>query len=321
MDSLKRIRVIADKLPGYEWVWRLRAARPGSEVPEGDSRRQRARVCDLATPDGPPIHGPVVIVAGGCDKSVEQQMQGYRQLLIEAFKDFTGTILSGGTTQGIAGLVGDHSPAATATGCTRSATSRSWCPPTPRSTVDPDRYDEIRRTNGSGFSPLEPLQNWIDLLAAGIEPKDVKLLGINGGTIAAAEYRIAAALGARVVLLEKSGREAAKVFTDPDWEGSPNLVGMPGRCHDHPRLHRLWKIEALGRNMCDVIARGIHEAYRRNKTQPSVDPSMADWEQLREDLKNSNREQANHIFEKLREIACTVKPLEGSQPARVRVYA
>jgi hypothetical protein len=113
-------------------------------------------------------------------------MQSYRQLLIEAFKDFTGTILSGGTTQGIAGLVGDIRE--------RSGGNIHTIGYIPKlvpadATVDKnqDRYDEIRRTDGAGFSPLESLQNWIDLLAAGIRPTDVKLLGINGGTIAAAE--------------------------------------------------------------------------------------------------------------------------------------
>jgi len=164
------------------------------------------------------------------------------------------------------------------------------------------------------FSPLEPLQNWIDLVAAGIAPADVRLLGINGGPIAGAEYRIAVALGARVALLEKSGREAAKIFTDPDWEGLPNLVVMPTDAMTI-RAFVGYRKPNLPEEMCDMISRGIHEAYRRNKTQPTVDPSMANWGDLTEDLKKSNREQANHIFEKLRKIDCTVKPVDGSQPA------
>jgi hypothetical protein len=159
---------------------------------------------------------------------------------------------------------------------------------------------------------LEPLQNWIDLLSAGIAPAEVKLLGINGGTIAAAEYRIAAALGARVALLEKSGREAAKVFADPDWEGSPNLVGIPADAMTLRAFVGHGKSK-MPRELCEVISQGIHEAYRRNKTQPSADPSMADWARLPETLKNSNREQANHIFDKLREIGLSVKPAENGK--------
>ena len=53
------------------------------------------------------ILGPVVIVAGGCDTRIDKRLGDYRQLLIEAFKDYRGTIISGGTTAGISGLVGD----------------------------------------------------------------------------------------------------------------------------------------------------------------------------------------------------------------------
>ncbi|HBO43517.1 MAG TPA: hypothetical protein DD670_06220, partial [Planctomycetaceae bacterium] len=214
-DSLKRLRVIADKLPGYQWAWRLvllgQAVKYPEQLPDAFDELRR-----LQTSQCPRIEGPIIIVAGGCDQSVEQQMQGYRQLLIEGFKDFTGTILSGGTTQGIPRLVGDvrqhygnhiHAIGYTPHMVPADATI-DW---------DTNRYDEIRRTDGSGFSPLEPLQNWIDLVASRVEPKDVKVLGINGGIIAAAEYRIAAALGAQVVLLDKSGREAAKTFSNPDW--------------------------------------------------------------------------------------------------------
>ncbi|HBO44391.1 MAG TPA: hypothetical protein DD670_10755 [Planctomycetaceae bacterium] len=69
----------------------------------------------------------------------------------------------------------------------------------------------------------------------------------------------------------------------------------------------------LAPEQCDVIARGIHEAFRRNKTETPADPSMADWEELNERLKNSNRDQANHVFEKLREIGCVVTPLVSGE--------
>jgi putative lipoic acid-binding regulatory protein len=105
------------------------------------------------------------------------------------------------------------------------------------------------------------------------------------------------------------------VFTDPDWEGSPNLVGMPSDAMTIRAFVGYGKPK-LSEDVCDVISRGIHEAFRRNKAKTqSVDPSMSDWKRLPETLRNSNREQANHIFEKLREIGCAVKPVEGSQPA------
>jgi ppGpp synthetase/RelA/SpoT-type nucleotidyltranferase len=309
-ESLIRIGAIAGDLPGYAWLWKLLLLGQAVKYPQ-DLPAALPAVRDLATADRAAIRGPVVIVAGGCDRSVQQQMQTYRPLLDEAFQDFTGTILCGGTTQGIAGLVGDIRRRHGARLHTIGYIPSSW-PADATPDEDRDRYDEIRPTDGSGFSPLEPLQNWIDLVSAGIAPAEVKLLGINGGTIAAAEYRIAAALGARVALLEKSGREAAKVFADPDWEGSPNLVGIPADAMTLRAFVGHGKSK-MPRELCEVISQGIHEAYRRNKTQPSADPSMADWARLPETLKNSNREQANHIFDKLREIGLSVKPAENGK--------
>src|SRR5262249_39090834 len=52
------------------------------------------------------LHGPVVIVIGGTDANVESSIAGCEQVVREAFKDFSGTVLSGGTEQGVSGLVG-----------------------------------------------------------------------------------------------------------------------------------------------------------------------------------------------------------------------
>lgn len=305
-QALKRLRPIADKLKAYEWLRRLLLLGQAAKYRD----RQPAafdRVLDLASSGGPPLTAPVVIVAGGCDPAIEQQMQGYRELLREAFRDFTGTILAGGTTQGISGLVGDlreHYGARLRT--------IGYIPELVPSdaTIDHNRarYDEIRRTRGQGFTPLEPLQNWCDLLAAGIAPGSVKVLGINGGTIASVEYRIAAALGAQVGLVERSGREAARLVSDRDWEGTPNVLSLPA----DPMTLRAFIGSGppqLTAELCEVIARGAHEAYRRNKAKArSEDESLQEWERLSETLRNSNRQQASHILEKLREIGCDVQP-------------
>ena len=52
------------------------------------------------------IRGPVVVVAGGTDPGVEQELARHTETLVETFKDFTGTIVSGGTEQGVSGIVG-----------------------------------------------------------------------------------------------------------------------------------------------------------------------------------------------------------------------
>jgi hypothetical protein len=66
----------------------------------------------------------------------------------------------------------------------------------------------------------------MDLIASGISPSQVKLIGLNGGEIAAYEYRLALMLGASVGVIESSGREASRLFKDPDWRNSKNLLNL-----------------------------------------------------------------------------------------------
>ena len=91
--------------------------------------------------------------------------------------------------------------------------------------IDP-RYRQVRSTDGKDFSALEPLQYWIDLISSGTSPAQVKLIGINGGKISAFEYRLALMLGARVAVIESSGREAAHLFKDPYWGNSKTLLQL-----------------------------------------------------------------------------------------------
>jgi hypothetical protein len=173
------------------------------------------------------VTGPVVIVAGGCDPAVEEEMRAYRDVLVEAFAEFEGTVVSGGTREGISGLVGDIGEAHPGRIHTIGYLPATGLPADATVDEDPRRYRELRRSDGTGFTALEPLQNWIDVVASGISPAEVRLIGINGGTIAAAEYRLALGLGARVALIEESGREAARLLPDPDWSGSPLLTRLP----------------------------------------------------------------------------------------------
>jgi hypothetical protein len=57
----------------------------------------------------------------------------------------------------------------------------------------------------------------------------------------------------------------------------------------------------------DLLAKAIHEQYvqQRRRAGGSVDdPSILTWEQLDADLKESNRQQADHVRVKLRAIGC-----------------
>ncbi len=251
------------------------------------------------------IEGPVILVVGGTAQEVQDIMEGYRDLMLDAFKDFNGTVISGATTSGIPGLVGELGKTYRKAIRTLGYLPR---PPLPPDARRDSRYSSIRRTEGKGFSPLEPLQAWIDILASGLRPSQVKVLGINGGQIAWAEYRIGLALGAKVGVIEGSGREAQKLLPDDAWGGLKNLLALPAESKT-VRAFIGTGSKRMPPEMRDIMAKAIHEKFRETKARNlhSDDPSMADWRILKENLKESNRQQADDHLNKLRAIKCTVR--------------
>jgi len=289
------------RAPGVEWARRLLLLALASRF---DDDAARARVRDLATPGAPPLAGPVVIVAGGTDPRVEERMAAYRDLMRAALADVSGTVVSGGTAQGICGIVAD-------VGRERGASLRivGYLPAVlpGDATLDPG-YTEIRRTGGDAFSPAEPLQNWTDLLASGVAPSSVRVLGVGGGRIAAAEYRMALALGATVGLVEDSGREAGRLLAEESRPGrGPVRLPADG---ETLRAFLAPPSGALGEEERVRVARGVHEAYRqeRRRSQITVDPALAAWEDLPADLQASNLAQADAIGAKAARVGCVVVP-------------
>lgn len=327
LQSVQNLQEAIDgSLPGLEWLRRflisaratklLIAQTSITELAETKRNIQKvmkefARTPNLVTKKAPLIKGPVVIVGGGTSRAIDKKISGYRNLMFEAFRDFRGTIISGGTSVGIPGLVGEISKKYRSSIHTIGYLPK---PPLPGDAPVDKRYSEIRRTAGQGFSPLEPLQNWIDLIASGIDPRQVKVLGISGGLISAVEYRIALALGAQVAILQESGREAAKLLSDDDWTTTRNLLRLPA----DPMTVRAFIGSGMPRLSSDIrltLAEGIHEEYRRNQMKEfhTKQVNLSDWDNLPENLKESNAQQADNIFEKLRQIDCEVKEVKDRE--------
>jgi hypothetical protein len=68
-------------------------------------------------------------------------------------------------------------------------------------------------------------------------------------------------------------------------------------------------VSELVPDLRETIAKAIHEAYRhawRGKVR-NIDLSIAKWDKLPDYLKESNRQQADHMFDKLHRIGCTVR--------------
>ena len=278
-----------------------------AKVPESTVARAAAEA--LATPGRTPLKRPVVIVAGGCAPSRQAEMEGYRELLSLAFRDFTGTIISGGTEQGICGIVGEIAQAGK--GRLQAIGYVPASLPSDGSATLDHRYAVCHRiAKASGFSPLEPIQSWLDLLAEGVNPGEVRLLGINGGAIAAFEYRMALALGAKVAVVEGSGRQAQQLADSTEPALARRALVLP------VDSAAVWAFVQTGRNgpAFDIerAAEGVHKHFCEHIKPESSQP----WETLKDDFKQANRSQARFAALILASQGYKLRP--ASDPGSIR---
>ena len=219
MASLDRLEQVGAVVVGSAWARRLLAVARAVRFPSPDSL---AGIGDVARVKGPVESNGVVMLAGGTEAMTDGWLEQYRSILLDSFRDFKGVVVSGGTVHGVAGFAGSltqrYSEQIIAIGYLPAGL--------PEDTTLDTRYDQLRRTVPGGFSIAESLQAWADLVASGYEPSQVKLLAVNGGTIARAEFLVALALGCTVGVIAGSGREADLLLEDPDWFTVPNLVRL-----------------------------------------------------------------------------------------------
>jgi ppGpp synthetase/RelA/SpoT-type nucleotidyltranferase len=297
--SLTKLASVRDALRGYEWA---RAILLIGWAGRFEAHEARADLQKLMTPNGRRIKEPVSIVTGGYDSPGETDAATYRGLMLEAFNGYTGTVISCGSNGGISRLIGDvqeqYPELQTIGFLPRELPSGE--------AVD-DRYCEIRRTDGEGFNPSEPLRYWVDLIVSDISPTNVKLLGINGGSIAGIEYRLALALRASVAVVAGSGHEAARLIQDDEWSASETLIQLP----NDPLSAQAYigsTEQTLPIALRERMAREIHDKYRqRRRLEQSLEPELAEWDELVEHLKQSNRAQADDIAHKLKAVGYTVR--------------
>ncbi len=254
----------------------------------------------------------LIIVAGGCDERITAQMNHYRPLLETAFHEYAGTIVSGGTTAGISGIIGDL------------PVDPDW--PMRKISYLPEKMPgmaqrhpqyEVILAQGENFSPFESIQCWIDLLAAGLDLSKIKLIGINGGNISAFEYRMAVIMGAKVGILRDSGRAATDIAHDPSMNTAENLFLLPTDSQTlRVFVHELGATGRLQAQDREELARQAQAEYQKNQRKRNMqsDPSLADWDLLPPYLKASNYHQVDHIEEKLRNIGLRIEKT-GKIPA------
>jgi class 3 adenylate cyclase/tetratricopeptide (TPR) repeat protein len=165
--------------------------------------------------------GSAWILVGGSGAEVSDRIGAYRNALVAAFEGARGTLISGGTAQGVSALAADVSRAVA------GVRSVGYLPSSlPADVASDERYDELRRTEGTRFGAREPLAYWRDLLDDGVAPAEVCVIAIGGGRLSALELRIALALGASVGVVAGSGGAASELLRDPTWGTTDRLTEL-----------------------------------------------------------------------------------------------
>jgi hypothetical protein len=107
-----------------------------------------------------------------------------------------------------------------------------------------------------------------------------------------------------------------------------------GDLHGFGLLDRTCQPELILGGTHEILARAIHEDYVRcqrelGDTSPQEgvrstyesNPSLVPWNELPDDLKESNRQQADHVGNKLKAIGCGVAPLTDWDAERLQFSA
>jgi ppGpp synthetase/RelA/SpoT-type nucleotidyltranferase len=237
---------------------------------------------------------PVLILAGGAGSLPPKLAERILPLLRKACGRFQGTIISGGTTSGVPGCIGDVAGQLAGKG-EKQFRLIGYRPEMLPDGVSPHPHYDEHVTLGGDFLPEQILRTWSDLLAAGVEPRDVLLLGFGGGSLSAVEYRVALGLGASVGIVAETGGTAEELLADPLWAGLPNLYQLPfdsatARAFVMPPDHGP-EPAAL-----EEMAKSFHETYVAGSAH-RFPPNMQPWDVLADTFKTANLEQARYSVE------------------------
>ena len=86
-----------------------------------------------------------------------------------------------------------------------------------------------------------------------------------------------------------------------------------GNLHVFGLLDQVCRPELVLRGVREILARAIHEDYliheKKSPDKSTINPSEVSWEELPENLKESNRLQADDIGIKLKTVGCGIAPL------------
>lgn len=294
-----------------EWIERLHA---NEQPPDG-----HRWVLDLFALSEQAGHGtgneaaivPKAIILAGGATSLERTVQDTIPPLLEGvLSSFSGKVISGGTKVGVPGCAGDVAQSLAARNSKQFELIGYIPKRTPHDAPKDDRYDDIRVFGDSGFTPDQVLQSWRDLLAAGIAANEVVCIGFGGGPLSAVEYRVALALGARVVVAHGSGGTADEIAGDSLWSGIPTMMPAP----IDPATFRALLTpgrDDLAPDKVTEMAQEFHLRYVGDSAK-RLPANMRPWPKLDDTYRKANMEQAKYAILIL--DACGFRTRSAAEP-------
>jgi hypothetical protein len=108
-------------------------------------------------------------------------------------------------------------------------------------------------------------------------------------------------------------------------EGDRRSDAVGGNINPFGEVEKVCSLEMVLREKLDQLARMVHQTYVNKRTREGAKPQSEDalvpWPQLGEGLKDSNRQQADHIAVKLRAIGCEMVPAGSSTHPPERIIS
>jgi len=306
-ETVRHLHCIREKLEGYDWFERLLTLALAVLVKDAQAVKDLHDQASWRSGQ-PHFRGTdtVVILSGGCAREAQPAVNVFRPQFERAVDGLSFALLSGGTRMGVSGVAGQV--AARSRGRIRAFGYLPGRLPV-GVLVDEKQYSRLLKSPGTDFTPLDPLQGWTDLIAAGVDPRKVKLISFAGGRISRVEYAVALALGARVGVVQSPAVPPERRFKDPLWQDHPRLVRLP---LDAMTIRAFLQVDDLpltdaDKQRLEPAARKAHEDYTHS-ARPR-DLSLQPWEELDENLKISNYHQVAYWEHALRALGLGVRKL------------
>jgi hypothetical protein len=121
-----------------------------------------------------------------------------------------------------------------------------------------------------------------------------------------------------VVRMAEASGLARLVDREGEGQGSAAFANL----HAFPLLDRTCTPEAILGGTHEMLAHGLHDVYRRQQEAlgqtSAANPSLVEWDQLPEALRESNRGQADGIFRHLAALGYTLTPIADWDAALFR---